>query len=65
MLQVVDLVNKIIEKKEKDLRRSFLFNDLINEMCQYDPSRYEEVHDTFTSTKDINVYTSDGNDITD
>ena len=38
MLQVVDLANKIKEKKEKDLKRSFLFNDLINDRCQYDPS---------------------------
>lgn len=60
MISLVTVVNKIKEEKQ----RQFFFQDTANEMCQYDPSRYEEVHDTFTSTKDINVYTSDGNDIT-
>lgn len=61
MISLVTVVNRIKEEKQ----REFFFQDTVNEMCQYDPSRYEEVHDTFTSTKDINVYTSDRNDITD
>lgn len=38
MLQVVDLANKIREKKDRNAKRSFLFNDLINDRCQYDSS---------------------------
>lgn len=56
MLQVVDLVNKIKEKKEKDLKRSFLFNDLINDRCQYDPASYEVRHYDTSTTNDVKLY---------
>ena len=39
--QLVELANKIKEKKEQDLKRSFLFNDLINDKCYYDPASYD------------------------
>lgn len=56
MLQVVDLANKIKEKKEKDLRRSFLFNDLINDGCHYDPASYEVRHYDTNTTNDAKLY---------
>lgn len=62
MKSLVTCVNKIREEKQ----RKFLFDDTVNDLCQYDPSIYHSGdHNTSMSTKDDNTCTSEGNDITE
>lgn len=60
MKSLVACVNKIREEKQ----RKFLFDDTVNNLCQYDPSAHGD-HDTNTSTKDDNTCTFEENDITE
>ena len=60
MKSLVTCANKI--RKEK--QRKFLFDDTVNNLCQYDPSTTGD-YNTSTSTKDDNTCTSEGNDITE
>lgn len=58
MKSLVTCVNKIREEKQ----RRFLFDDTVNGMCQYDPSQYDDDHDTTMGTEDFNR-TSEDDDI--
>lgn len=42
MPELSDLINKLTEQRVRDRHREFLFNDLVNDRCSYDPSTYEE-----------------------
>lgn len=61
MKSLVLTVNKIREEKQ----RKFLFDNTVNDLCQYDPSLIRDGdYDTSASTEDNNVYTSKDDDIT-
>lgn len=62
MKSLVACANKIREEKQ----RKFLFDDTVNDLCQYDPSTQPDGdYNTSMSTKDDNTCTSEGNDITE
>lgn len=52
MLQVVNLIDDIRKRKE---RQKFLFNDLINDNLQYDPSNHNRISEDNTTDK-IKLY---------
>jgi len=42
MRQLFEALNERVEQRIRDAHREFLFNDLVNDRCSYDPSTHEE-----------------------
>lgn len=42
MRQLFEALSERVEQRIRDTRHEFLFNDLVNDRCSYDPSTYEE-----------------------